>query len=286
MTRMASDASALSAQVLEEYTSIESIRKYSKETAGHGISHLLAHDYGEIYRRVVDDYIPPARRAAGVRLLEFGCGAGMNLLHLVSTLDARGISIDCAYGTDLSAPLIAAANQAARSHLPATRRDRVRFGVATNENLIEGMTQEFSVDASSLFGSFDLVFGVNTIRYCHRLGNADECARTLFALLRDGGVCINIDMNNKFPAFRSRLRDWLTIEERARRLPTLEEYARPFAAAGFEIIEKRNFCWIPHSAGPRLTAIMGGATPILSTIAPTRAMRSLVIARKRQERRS
>ena len=88
-------------------------------------------------------------------------------------------------------------------------------------------------------------------------------------------------MNRKFPAFRSRFRERLTQQdEKATLLPTLDEYARPFSSAGFEILKKENFCWIPHSAGVRLTAVMKALTPILNTLAPSRGMRSLVISRK------
>lgn len=34
---------------LKEYSAEESIRRYMKKTAGHGISYLLEHDYGDIY---------------------------------------------------------------------------------------------------------------------------------------------------------------------------------------------------------------------------------------------
>jgi hypothetical protein len=110
--------------------------------------------------------------------------------------------------------------------------------------------------------------------------NEDKCVGAIFDLLTDGGVCIIIDMNQKFPAFRSRFRDRLTKEKGAYYLPSLDEYARPFSSGGFEILRKENFCWIPHSAGPGLTAVMKALTPMLSALVPNRAMRSLVISRK------
>jgi hypothetical protein len=45
--------SVLNSEFLEEYSSEDSLRRYSKETAGHGISYLLDHDYGEIYFGVI-----------------------------------------------------------------------------------------------------------------------------------------------------------------------------------------------------------------------------------------
>ena len=86
-------------------------------------------------------------------------------------------------------------------------------------------------------------------------------------------------MNNRFPAFRSRLRG---LERNATEcyLPSLEEYASPFKTAGFEIIRQENFCWIPHSAGRALTLCCRFLSPCLNLVARGRAMRSLVVARK------
>jgi SAM-dependent methyltransferase len=130
-----------------------------------------------------------------------------------------------------------------------------------------------------LLGSFDLIIGVNTFRYCHRLGKGLDCAADIYRLLRPGGVCINIDMNDRFPAFRSRLKG----QENNRKecyLPSLDEYASPFMTAGFDVIKKENFCWIPHSAGRAITFCCRLGGPILNLVARRRAMRSLVIARK------
>ena len=72
----------LNEDFLKEYSAEENIRRYMKKTAGHGISYLLEHDYGQIYLEVIDNFLPKAAVAGGLRILEFGCGAGMNLLHL------------------------------------------------------------------------------------------------------------------------------------------------------------------------------------------------------------
>ena len=69
-------------------------------------------------------------------------------------------------------------------------------------------------------GSFDFILGVNTLRYCHRLNNEKECAQGIHDLLKGGGVCVVIDMN--------------------------DEYARLFASTGFEIRGKEHSTWIPH----------------------------------------
>src|ERR1700674_3420922 len=277
--------SVLKGEFLEEYSSDDSLRRYTKETAGNGISYLLDHDYGEIYFSVIENQIPKARVQKGIRLWEFGCGAGMNLLYLVSTLERRGGAVEYAVGTDFSEALISAAKQQAQTYLTPPQNQKVRFCVASHENLIEEVTKGLAVRKEDLLGSFDVMLGVNTIRYCHRLMKENEVAATITSLLADRGVCIVIDMNDKFPAFRSRFRDRLAKEAKAYYLPSLEEYARPFSSAGLQILKRENFCWIPHSAGSGLTAVMRALTPVLNTIAPRRAMRSLVIAQKTGERR-
>lgn len=265
---------------LEEYRSEDSIRKYSNETAGNGISYLLNHEYAEIYLDVLENCIPKARLQKGIRLWEFGCGAGMNLLHLVSLMERRGIAVECAYGTDFSETLVEAARSDARRHLSPGLSKKVNFCLAKNESLVEDASRELGIPAETLLGSFDLLLGVNTIRYSHRLSNQMDCAKGIYSLLAKGGVCVNIDMNDKFPAFRSRIRDWKKGDALATYIPSLDEYAEPFKAAGFEILKKKNFCWIPHSAGRGLTAFMRTITPVLNSVARSRAMRSLVVARK------
>jgi 2-polyprenyl-3-methyl-5-hydroxy-6-metoxy-1,4-benzoquinol methylase len=275
--------SLLNKEFLEEYSREDSLRRYSKETAGNGISYLLDHDYGEIYFDVIENQIPKSRLQKGVRLWEFGCGAGMNLLHLVSALERRGVPVEYAVGTDFSEALIAVAKQEVKKYLTPEQNKKVQFCVARHENLIEEVTKGLGVREVDLLGSFDVMLGVNTVRYCHRLMKENEVAATITELLADRGVCIVIDMNDKFPAFRSRFRDRLAKDARAYYLPSLEEYVRPFSSAGLKILKRDNFCWIPHSAGSGLTAVMRALTPVLNTIAPRRAMRSLVIAQKTWE---
>jgi SAM-dependent methyltransferase len=280
-------SSELQQDFLKEYNAEENVRRYVKKTAGHGISYLLEHDYGNLYLDVINKLIPRAKSPKGLRLLEFGCGAGMNLLHLVSVLDRRGIAVDSAYGTDFSGALIESAKVEAKGTLMPQVLEKVRFCVARNEDLIGDMTRELGNSREYLVGSFDLIIGVNTVRYCHRLKNEKECAEGIRELLTDGGVCIVVDMNDKFPAFRSSFRARPTKgNDDLYYLPSLDEYAHPFASAGFEIIRKGNFCWIPHSAGRPLTQIMRFMTPILNGLSQQRAMRSLVISRKTDRRNS
>lgn len=283
MTRAAdSKTCSLNGAFLQEYNSEESIRKYTRDTAGYGISYLLNHDYGDLYLEVLEKYIPKSTRQRGIRLWEFGCGGGMNLIHLVSLMERRGVAWECAYGTDFCEPMIDAAKREAKECLSPEQNAKVRFCLARNESLIGEVTKGLGVKEDELLASFDVMLGVNTIRYNHRLMNQNECAGDIFNLLRDGGVCIVIDMNDKFPAFRSRFREWRSQTDRAYYLPSLDEYARPFSSAGFEILKKENFCWVPHSTGRGLTTVMRALTPMLGALAPSRAMRSLVVSRKSQ----
>ena len=90
----------LNQSFLREYNSQDAIAKYSTSTAGYGVSYLIGHEYGRIY----DQAIAMCRRTSGapLRLLEFGCGAGMNVIGLVARLAAQRIPIEAAYGTDFS----------------------------------------------------------------------------------------------------------------------------------------------------------------------------------------
>src|SRR5256714_14403123 len=124
--------SDLNAGFLEEYSTLESIRKYTKETAGNGISYLLDHDYGQIYLDVLQRYIPKSSIQRGVRLWEFGCGGGMNLLHLVSTMERRGILLGCAHCTGFFLGLLDAAKREASKNLSPTQPNKGRFFVGRN----------------------------------------------------------------------------------------------------------------------------------------------------------
>jgi SAM-dependent methyltransferase len=186
----------------QEYTSQDAILKYSRTTAGFGISHLLDHDYKAVYLEALGR-LPVEVRQRGIRMLEFGCGAGMNLLHLVSVLRREGMQVERAVGTDFSPVLIEAAQREEKNYLPADERRNIGFCVAKNETLIDDLSSALGTRRSELESSFDFILGVNTIRYCHRAGKQLDCARDIFNLLAPGGVCVVIDMNDRFPAFRS-----------------------------------------------------------------------------------
>src|SRR5215467_3469459 len=95
-------------RVFREYLSQEAILKYTRATAGFGISYLLDHDYKAVYLQALA-LLPQEVRERGICMLELGCGAGMNLLHLVSVLNQHSICVEKAIGTDFSPVLIEAA---------------------------------------------------------------------------------------------------------------------------------------------------------------------------------
>lgn len=271
---------SIDAAFFDEYTSQDAILKYTRATAGFGISHLLDHDYKDIYCKSLE-HLPALVKERGIRILEFGCGGGMNLIHLISMLREKGLKVEKAMGTDFSPALIEAARREAKTYLREEDRRKIAFHVAKNESLVEDLANATSIEKSRWVSSFDFILGVNTIRYCHRGQRQMDCARDLMALLTPGGVCVVIDMNDRFPAFRSALKNrFRKISEEECYLPALSEYAEPFEKIGFEILRKEHFCWIPHSAGKLLCLLMRGMTPILGAIAPSRAMRSLVVIRK------
>jgi SAM-dependent methyltransferase len=264
----------------EEYTSNDAILKYTKATAGLGITYLLDHDYKDVYMRALES-LPAEVKQRGIRMLEFGCGGGMNLVHLVAVLSKAGIKIQKAVGTDFSPVLIDAAKRESKQYLRPEDQGKIEFHVAKNESLVADIASATKTEPSKLTGSFDFILGVNTMRYCHRGGREMLCARDIMTLLVPGGVCVNIDMNNRFPAFRSALKNKFKVHKVEEcYIPSLEEYAAPFEKTGYEMLRKEHFCWVPHSGGTFRSGIMRTLAPILGAIAPTRAMRSLVVAKK------
>lgn len=262
---------------LDEYNSQDAILKYSTNSAGHGVNYLIQHEYARIYDEAIAACLSTSR--APLRILEFGCGAGMNVIGLLARLKKQGIAVQQAYGTDFSVSLIDSARKEAEAFLPKQDRGQLSFHVARNESLSHDLAAGIGTQPERLFGTFDFIFGVNTFRYCHRLQKSHECAADILRLLRPGGVCVMIDMNDRFPLFRSKLKGSVESPEEAY-LPSLAEYTTPFQQSGFAVMKSENFCWIPHSAGPALTSVCRALTPVLNATVRSRAMRSLVLARK------
>jgi SAM-dependent methyltransferase len=264
---------------LEEYSADEAVQKYVSNSAGSGIAYLLQHVYGPLYEDQIDELVKQNGDQAAFRVLEYGCGGGMNLIWIVRRLLDRNIKIDLAVGTDFSAKMVAAASKEASSSLPRTASNKISFHTVANENLDRDLPKELGVSLPALHNSFDLIVGVNTFRYCFRLGSEAKSAGDIFNLLRPGGRSVMIDMNRLYPFFRSKWRRSDTPKSE-RFLPSLDEYARVFQKAGFEIETKKNFCWVPHSASPGMVAALRTLSPALQALLSPFAMRSLIIARR------
>jgi SAM-dependent methyltransferase len=265
---------------LEQYTSENEISKYTRATAGSGINYLLDHDYKEVYLKALN-LLPQQTCQGGIRILEFGCGGGMNLLRLISMLSSTGIHIAQAIGTDFSPAMVETARREAKDYVRGQDLRSPEFYVAKNESLISDLAVSAGIEKSTLLNSFHFILGVNTIRYCHDAKRERDCVRDIFNLLIPGGICVVIDMNNRFPLFRSDLRNRLRLmKEKQCYVPSLEEYAAPFVKAGFEVLRREHFCWVPHSAGPLMAGLLRTFSPILDAVARSRAMRSLVVAKK------
>jgi SAM-dependent methyltransferase len=216
-------------------------------------------------------------------MLEFGCGGGMNLIHLIPILSGKGINLDSAVGTDFSRVLIQAAVQEAKNYLRVEDCRKVQFCVAKNETLIDNLSSELGKEKTELANSFHFIFGVNTIRYCHAVNKELDCAQNIFSLLVPAGMCVVIDMNNRFPFFRSDLTNrFRRRKEKQCYVPSLKEYAVPFLSAGFEVLRRKHFCKVPHSSGAALCRLLSGMSPLLNLLAKSRVMRSLVVSRKPQ----
>jgi len=265
---------------LEEYNTGKAVRRYLSDTAGSGIAYLLQEVYGRLYDEQINQLVAQNGERAAFRILEYGCGGGMNLIWIVNRLLDRGLKLDFACGTDFSPKMIDAAKREASSSIPGGENSKVSFHLVANEHLSSGLSQELERSLEDLQNSFHLIVGVNTFRYCFRLGKQAETASDILSLLRPGGYSVMIDMNRYFPFFRTRLRDRLTKPEDERYPPTLDEYAAVFRKAGFEIETKANFCWVPHSAGPTMLATLKTLSPVFQALFPRFAMRSVIIGRK------
>jgi SAM-dependent methyltransferase len=267
-----------------EYESAETIQHYRRATAGVGINHLLRTTYGPVFlehaRAALDE-----TGAESLTVLEFGCGAGMALHYLTEQLGRQGTPVDVAVGTDFIPGMIAAAKQDLAQYGSAWARERVRFVVAPNEKLVEGLAKELGQSPDSLAGTVHLAIGVNTFRYAIRGGTSGFVVGQLAHLLAAGARVVVIDMNDRFPyglkprrATSSDAR--LPIAFGARELPTLDEYAQPFLEQRFDVLRREHFCWIPHSASGLRFHAARAVGPLFARIVPDRAMRSLIVARK------
>src|SRR5215831_8116537 len=105
---------------LEEYNNGKAVRRYVSDTAGSGIAYLLQDIYGRIYDEQINKLVTQNAEKVAFRILEYGCGGGMNLIWIVRRLLDRGLKLDFACGTDFSPKMIDAAEREATSTIPST----------------------------------------------------------------------------------------------------------------------------------------------------------------------
>ena len=268
----------------ERYNNPEAVLRYRRRTAGEGINHLLPTTYGPIFMDAARSALA-ATRSRSLRILEFGCGAGMALHYLSERCREEGIDVELALGTDFSPQMIAAARRDLEDVGSEWARRRLRFLVADNETLLPDVARALGESEETLVESFHLAVGVNTFRYAIRHGTSSQVVAQLDRLLRSGGEVVVIDMNDRFPyglkPRRASSAGGVRLVQFGREwLPTLEEYARPFHETGFNVKRQEHFCWIPHSANGVRFRLMRLASPLLTRLVPDRAMRSLVVAAK------
>ena len=217
-----------------EYTSQDAILKYTKATAGFGISYLLDHDYKNVYLQALA-LLPADMKRGPLRMLEFGCGGGMNLLHLLTVLSRDNFNVEQAIGTDFSPVLVDAANKEARSYLDPQQRSRVQFCVAKNETLLEELSASLEQEPSELENSFQLIIGVNTIRYCHRARKAVGLRARHFSSARAGRSLCSDRYERSLSRFPQRLEEQASRQERAGRrvLPAVARGIHRTVSAGW-----------------------------------------------------
>ena len=132
------------------------------------------------------------------------------------------------WGTDFSPQVIQEAKNEAIQYLSPEDQEKVIFYVCRNEFLIEDLCRSRNCSESTIENSFHFIFGVNTFRYCYRSGKEKKCTEDIYKLLKPGRICVMIDMNRRYPLFRSALRDRLWKGPEEYYLPSLEEYVKPF----------------------------------------------------------
>jgi SAM-dependent methyltransferase len=183
----------------------------------------------------------------------------MNLLHLVSLLIREGINVTSAVGTDFSPVLIETAKREAKSCLPEGELRKFEFHVAKTESIMSDLSTAARIERSSLENSFHFVLGVNTIRYCHAAKTEMDSVRAIFNLLAPGGICVVIDMNNRFPFFRSELKNLLRWKKKLE--IALKDW-RTGRAPGVRIppaptIEKRKIVLVDKPGAPQSSIRVG-----------------------------
>jgi SAM-dependent methyltransferase len=274
---------------LAHYTQPGVITRYLPSSAAPGIHYVVKHVYGAIYHITIGTIAACRPQHHEFRILEYGCGGGMNLLQLIQLFRAQGARLASAIGTDFSWSMIKAARNEAEQHLSAEMKQVVQYFLARNETIAQDLGIGLGRHSRELHNTFDLILGVNTFRYTYRLKQDGACARDLFALLQPGGCSIMIDMNRGLQFRGSRIHGLCKRAGRRYYIPSLAQYSRPFQEAGFRIICARTFfCFthlpfvmsLPGRLNTALLALCRRAKPMFDTCLSRFAKHSLVIARK------
>jgi SAM-dependent methyltransferase len=253
------------------------------------MDHALKNVYQPIYRKVIQAILSERPVRHRVRILEYGCGGGMNLLELVELFHAVGLRVENAIGTDFSPGMIEAARNEAERRLSGGLNAVVRYVIARHETLVSDLASNKGTQPRDLYSSFDFVLGVNTFRFTHRQKQENAFARELFALLRPGGYSVMIDMHRGVRFRGSRLHDRCTQSQLGSYLPTCREYSRAFQRVGFVITDARPFfcctslpvcTWLPDVMKLSLLASCRVLRPLLDACLPPFAKHLVVIAKK------
>lgn len=252
------------------------IKRYRSATARPGKHFMLRSTYLPAFLDSLSSAVRDSK-AEAARTLEFGCGGGMATFYLADELRRRGVPVELMVGADLVPNMIAAARKDLADNGGEWTMERLRFVVAPHERLIDDLPVGLGLGLEELEGSFHLAFGVSTFRYAVQEGTAAHVVAQFHRLLAPGGRVVMFDMNSRFPYGKH-----APQEKHASfsGVPTLDQYARPFSDAGFEIMRRDMLGWVPHSAKGLEFWAARAASPVLGLVAPSRAMRSLVIARK------
>src|SRR5678816_3425538 len=110
---------------MQEYTRDDIIAKYISDTAGAGIAYILQHVYAPVYLRSIRELKASRPKNHSFRVMEYGCGGGMNLLRIAELLRTEGVALERAYGVDFSPPMIEAARTVSYTHLTLPTSDLV-----------------------------------------------------------------------------------------------------------------------------------------------------------------